>query len=449
MRQISPGQRSIAPPSAAPSDSYWLKSSMPVGLSQAGLDAAGQGAKVGYALDFIIGKLDAEMIFQARDQFQRAQAIDLQFLIEVIPRRKLLARDFEVLRRQSQNFFGGFARAFSSSSEFLFYTGPQSPRAIVARQLRQIRMRARIFHEFAKPFHHRGPLEKLAKEIDLAPQLLARNGLREALRRRARCPIEFARLRGGRARYSQSLAFRRHLAHQPRRQRLGGIDAAARKQEVAHDGIANIAPQTRNPAKARNEPQAQLREAKARHLVRDNQVASQRQLESAAKSDSMHRGNRRQRRRIDGIQNPVYAFEKCAHARRAFGGWKNHAFRIELAQIGTGRKSRFLPAVDDQRAGLPFRGLQRGDKLFQVLQHRRADLIARRMMKRQLDRAVLQFPGKRLRFLGKMNLGSGHVGFLQYIDSTASRKWAATASRRNLPFAVSKPLSSVSGRGSM
>ena len=41
-------------------------------------------------------------------------------------------------------------------------------------------MRPRIFHEFAKPLHRRGPLEKLAEEIDLAPQFLARNRLSEA-----------------------------------------------------------------------------------------------------------------------------------------------------------------------------------------------------------------------------------------------------------------------------
>ena len=134
---------------------------------------------------------------------------------------------------------------------------------------------------------------------------------------------------------------------------------------------------------------------------------------------------------------------------RAFRGWQNQAIGVELAQIGAGGKSRFPLAVDDQGAGLAFRRLQRRDKLLQIPQHRRADLVARRMVQRQLEHAVLQFPGKRLRLFGKMNLRSGHVGFLRYIDSMASRKCAAMASRRSLPLAVSRPLSMVSGCGSM
>ena len=197
-------------------------------------------------------------------------------------------------------------------------------------------MRARIFHEFAKPLHHRGPPEKLAEKIDLAPQFFARNRLSEALRRRARCPIEFARLRGRRARRAQSLAFRRHLAHQPRCQRLGRVDAAPGKQQVAHHGIADVAAQARNPAEARNQPQPQLRKAKPRHLIRDDQIASQRQLKPAAKSHPMHRRDRGQRRSIDRVENAMYAFEKCAHARNALGRRQLHARAIELAQIGAG-----------------------------------------------------------------------------------------------------------------
>ena len=62
-------------------------------------------------------------------------------------------------------------------------------------------MRACMLHEFAKPLHHCRPLEELAKQVDLAPQFFVRNGFQEALRRRTRRPIEFARLRGGRTRY--------------------------------------------------------------------------------------------------------------------------------------------------------------------------------------------------------------------------------------------------------
>ena len=42
-------------------------------------------------------------------------------------------------------------------------------------------MRAFILHEFAQPLGHRGPLEKLAKQVDLAPQFFLRDGLEDVL----------------------------------------------------------------------------------------------------------------------------------------------------------------------------------------------------------------------------------------------------------------------------
>ena len=39
---------------------------------------AGQRAKIGHALHFVIRQLDAEMIFQPRKQIQRLQAVDSQ-----------------------------------------------------------------------------------------------------------------------------------------------------------------------------------------------------------------------------------------------------------------------------------------------------------------------------------------------------------------------------------
>src|SRR5437660_3075913 len=145
----------------------------------------------------------------------------------------------------------------------------------------------------------------------------------------------------------------------------------------------------------------------------------------------------------------MYAFEKCAYAANSFGCRKIQARGIKLPQIRAGRKSRFLPAVYDQCAGLPSYGLEGRDKLLEVLQHRRANLVARWMMESELDGAVLQLPRKRLRFLVKMKLGIGHVGFLRYIESMASLKCVAMASRRSFPFAVSSPFSRVIGCGSM
>src|SRR5690242_10402669 len=143
------------------------------------------------------------------------------------------------------------------------------------------------------------------------------------------------------------------------------------------------------------------------------------------------------------------AFEKCARAGNPLSRRKAQARRIKLPQVGAGRKPGILPAIYNQSSSITLRRPQRGDKLLQVSQHNHANLIARRMMKGELDRAVLQLPRKGLRFVGNMNPGSSHVGFFRYIDSIEFRKCAAMASRRSLPFAVKSPLSSVSGCGSI
>ena len=54
------------------------------GKSEPCLDAGGESVKVADALDFVIGKFDAEVIFEAREQFKRLQAVDPQFLVEII-----------------------------------------------------------------------------------------------------------------------------------------------------------------------------------------------------------------------------------------------------------------------------------------------------------------------------------------------------------------------------
>ena len=73
--------------------------------------------------------------------------------------------------------------------------------------------------------------------------------------------------------------------------------------KIAHYRIAQIPLQPRNPAESRNQPQPQFRKAKSRHAVRNNNVANQRQLESAAKRDAVHRRDRRQRRRVERVHH--------------------------------------------------------------------------------------------------------------------------------------------------
>src|SRR2546429_3697847 len=68
-----------------------------------------------------------------------------------------------------------------------------------------------------------------------------------------------------------------------------GIKGAARKQQIPHDCVAQVAFQTRDASKSGNKPQAQLRKSKARHFVGDDDVASEGELKSPAKASSVNR----------------------------------------------------------------------------------------------------------------------------------------------------------------
>src|SRR5580700_1145147 len=65
-------------------------------LSQPGLDAARQRAKVRDTLQFVIRQLDVEMVFQLGQEIERLQAVDVQRFEKIIVGRELLARHFEV-----------------------------------------------------------------------------------------------------------------------------------------------------------------------------------------------------------------------------------------------------------------------------------------------------------------------------------------------------------------
>jgi hypothetical protein len=71
------------------------------------LDAFGEGAEVGDALEFVIGQLDAKMLFEAREEIERLEAIDAELLEEVVAGIELRARNFEVIGGKLQDFFGG------------------------------------------------------------------------------------------------------------------------------------------------------------------------------------------------------------------------------------------------------------------------------------------------------------------------------------------------------
>ena len=104
---------------------------------------------------------------------------------------------------------------------------------------------------------------KSSQKISISrAQLLIGNRLDKSLGSDCRLAVEFANLRGGRARGSQRFAFRGHLAHQADRLRLRCVEAAARQHQITHHGIAKVPLQSRYPAKARNQPQPQFRKDK-------------------------------------------------------------------------------------------------------------------------------------------------------------------------------------------
>jgi hypothetical protein len=74
---------------------------------QARLDARRKCSEIADALHFVVGQLDAEMMFQPREHFQRLQAINSEFLEEIIGRRKRFARYFEMFGGEVQDFVGG------------------------------------------------------------------------------------------------------------------------------------------------------------------------------------------------------------------------------------------------------------------------------------------------------------------------------------------------------
>ena len=51
---------------------------------ESSLNARSECAKVADALNFVIGQLDAEMIFEAREQFKGLQTIDPELFVEIV-----------------------------------------------------------------------------------------------------------------------------------------------------------------------------------------------------------------------------------------------------------------------------------------------------------------------------------------------------------------------------
>src|ERR1700687_5508695 len=151
-RQTSSGQCPSASRSAAPSESYFAKSSIRIATeahrhrekqdymrnsseesfysasrSEPCLDAGGKCVEVADALYFVIREFNAEMIFQAREQFQGLQAVDPQLLVEIVAWLKIGARKFEMSSGKIQDLVRCLFDCFHHRSYFI---GRKSPLAI-------------------------------------------------------------------------------------------------------------------------------------------------------------------------------------------------------------------------------------------------------------------------------------------------------------------------------
>jgi hypothetical protein len=84
----------------------WAESLYSIRCSEPGLDAFRKCVEIADALDLVIGELNAEMIFEARQQFQRLQAVDPQLPVEIVARLKFGSRKFEMGGGKIQDFFG-------------------------------------------------------------------------------------------------------------------------------------------------------------------------------------------------------------------------------------------------------------------------------------------------------------------------------------------------------
>jgi hypothetical protein len=82
------------------------------GKSKPCLDAGGKSAEVADSSNFVIGELDAKVVFKASEKFKGLQAVDSQFLKEIIVGLKFGARNFELRRSEIQNLIGCLFEVF-------------------------------------------------------------------------------------------------------------------------------------------------------------------------------------------------------------------------------------------------------------------------------------------------------------------------------------------------
>src|SRR5262249_55852878 len=190
----------------------------------------------------------------------------------------------------------------------------------------------------------------------------------------------------------QRVAFGHELADQAGVLRLRRVDAAARQQQIAHEGVAQVALQSRNAAETGDQPEAQFGKTEARQLVGDNQIAKQRKLEPAAERHAVNRRDRGQRRSVNRVRHTVDSIEEIADQRGGLVETDRFRAKVKLAQVGASAETGFHRAVNDQRMRFVFQSLVGLDELFKLFESFRADLIARRAMQNELYASVNHLP---------------------------------------------------------
>ncbi len=132
--------------------------------SEPGLDARSESMKIADALNFVIRKFHAKVIFKTGEQFERLQAVDAELLIEIIARAKLGARKFEMSGGEVQDFVRGLFDCVHAAC----ILQEKSARCLLTPFCRQVRVHPIVLDEPAQPFHDGGPREEIAENVDFA-----------------------------------------------------------------------------------------------------------------------------------------------------------------------------------------------------------------------------------------------------------------------------------------
>jgi hypothetical protein len=133
------------------------------GQSEACLDPAGEGAEVADALDLVVRKLHAEVVFETCEQFKCLEAVDPELLVKIVTGLQSSTRDFEMRGGKVQDFVG---RLFNRFHDSAYFTRKESTPTTEGK-LWQVWMRPRVLHELAQAFHYGRPREEIAKNVDL------------------------------------------------------------------------------------------------------------------------------------------------------------------------------------------------------------------------------------------------------------------------------------------